>query len=110
MHPERIVVFLPCHSLDDFPTWLEEREADSLLAAWTAAWHPALIAAVGAAPGWTSVESPPVDPASLLGIVPPACDDRFPALVDTAGLVGSRIVRQVEGREPIVAAARTALA
>ncbi|MFM8379428.1 MAG: hypothetical protein ACKOB1_08905 [Planctomycetia bacterium] len=110
MHPERIVVFLPCHSLDDFPTWLEEHEADSLLAAWTAAWHPALIAAVGAAPGWTSVESPPVDPASLLGIVPSACDDRFTALVDMAGLVGSRIVRQVEGREPIVAAARAALA
>lgn len=110
MHPERIVVFLPCHSLDDFPTWLEEREADGLLAAWTAAWHPALIAAVGSAPGWTSVEVPPSDPATLLGIVPPACDDRFAGLVDMAGLVGARIVRQVEGRDGIVAAARVALA
>jgi len=110
MQPERIVVFLPCHSLDDFPTWLEEREADGLLAAWTAAWDPALIAGVGSAPGWTSVETPPADPASLLGIVPPAWDDRFTALVDMAGLVGSRIVRRVEGRDPIVAAARAALA
>lgn len=110
MHPERIVVFLPCHSLDDFPTWLDEREADGLLASWTAAWHPALIAAVGSAPGWTSVEVPPTDPAPLLGFVPPACDDRFTALVDMAGLVGSRFVRQVEGREPTVACALAALA
>jgi len=72
MHPERLAVFFPCHSLDDFPIWLDEPEADELLAAWTAAWHPALIAAVGAAPGWMSVEVPPSDPAGLLGIVPPA--------------------------------------
>jgi hypothetical protein len=110
MHPERIVVFLPCHSLDDFPTWLDEREADGLLAAWTAAWHPALIAEVGSAPGWASVETPPPDPASLLGIVPPACEDRFAALLDMAGFVGSRFVRQVERRDEIVAAARAALA
>ncbi len=110
MHPERIVVFLPCHSLDDFPTWLEESEADGLLASWTAAWHPALIAAVGTAPGWTSVETPPADPAPLLGIVPPACDGRFAALLDMAGLMGSRFVRQVEGRDEIVTAARAALA
>ena len=110
MHPERIVVFLPCHSLDDFPTWLEDREADGLLAAWTAAWHPALIAEVGSAPGWTSVETPPADPAPLLGIVPPACDERFAALLDMAGLVGSRFVRHVDRRDAIVAAARAALA
>ena len=110
MRPERIVVFLPCHSLDDFPTWLDEREADGLLAAWTAAWHPTLIAAVGSAPGWTSVDAPPADPAPLLGIVPPACDDRFTALLDMAGLVGSRFVRRVEGREPTVASALAALA
>ena len=110
MRPERIVVFLPCHSLEDFPTWLDEREADGLLAAWTAAWHPTLIAAVGSAPGWTSVDAPPADPAPLLGIVPPACDDRFTALLDMAGLVGSRFLRRVEGREPTVASALAALA
>jgi rhamnulokinase len=33
MKPDRIAVFLPCHSLDDFPTWLDDHEADDLLAA-----------------------------------------------------------------------------
>jgi len=106
MHPERLAVFFPCHSLDDFPIWLDEPEADELLAAWTAAWHPALIAAVGAAPGWMSVEVPPSDPAGLLGIVPPACDERFAAMLDIAGLAGSHFVRQVHGHEAIIDAAR----
>lgn len=110
MHPERIVVFVPCHSLDDFPTWLDEPEADELLAAWTAAWHPALIAAVGAAPGWASVEVPPTDSAGLLGVVPPASDERFAAMLDMAGLAGSQFVRQVRGRAETIAAARAALA
>jgi len=110
MYPERIAVFLPCHSLDDFPIWLDEPEADELLTSWTAAWHPALIAAVGAAPGWASVEVPPTESACLLGIVPPACDERFAAMLDMAGLAGSRFVRQVHGHHAVVAAARAALA
>ncbi|MEI6240139.1 MAG: hypothetical protein WCR51_07105 [Planctomycetia bacterium] len=110
MQPERIAVFFPCHSLDDFPTWLDEPEADELLGAWTAAWHPALIAAVGAAPGWASVEVPPAESAGLLGIVPPACDERFAAMLDMAGLAGSHFVRQVHGHHAVIAAARAALA
>jgi len=109
MRPERLVVFLPCHSLDDFPTWLDDREADELLAAWTAAWHPALIAAVGSAPEWASVEAPPADGATLLGIVPPACDERFAALLDMAGLAGSWFVRDTPGCDAAVAAAVAAL-
>ncbi len=109
MHPERLVVFLPCHSLDDFPTWLDDREADELLAVWTAAWHPALIAAVGSAPNWVSVETPPADAATLLGLVPPACDERFAALLDMAGLAGSHFVRDTHGRDATTAAAIAAL-
>jgi len=110
MRPERLVVFLPGHSLDDFPTWLDDGEADELLATWTAAWHPALIAAVGAAPKWASVETPPTEAEPLLGLVPPACDDRFAALLDMAGLAGSHFVRGTPGRDATLAAARAALA
>ena len=100
MHPERIAVFFPCHSLDDFPTWLDEPEADELLAAWTAAWHPALIAAVGAAPGWASVEVPPTESAGLLGIVPPACDERFAAMGFAVALLGQEAKRVTDGGGP----------
>jgi hypothetical protein len=97
---ERTTVFLPCHTLDDFPTWLEEAEADDLLAAWTAAWHPALVAAVGAVPQWASIDLP-VPSGSLLGIVPASWDDRFAAQFDASCTVGSAFVRRVSGAEDI---------
>ena len=101
---ERMTVFLPCHTLDDFPTWLEEAEADDLLAAWTAAWHPALVAAVGAAPQWASIDLP-VPQGPLLGIVPTTWDDRFAAQFDSACTVGSAFVRRAVGVEQIERAA-----
>lgn len=107
---DRIAVFLPCHSLEDFPTWLDEPEADDLLAAWTAAWDPRLIAAVGRMPGWASAEVPPHDGIPLLGIVPPACDDRIGATLESTCQAGSLWVRQQRGRQAIVAAALAAIA
>jgi hypothetical protein len=105
MPPDRVVVFLPCYSLDDFPTWLAEREADEILAHWTAAWDPRLIAATGKIPDWASVDTSPHDESSLLGIVPPQCDERFEVMAASTGLPGSRFVRQVQGRDAIVAEA-----
>jgi len=105
MAPDRILVFLPCHALDDFPTWLEEPEADALLAAWTAAWHPWLIATVGAAPWWASVDLPPATDGSCLGIVPAPWDDRFAAQANALCIAGSAWVRNVAGAEDILATA-----
>lgn len=101
MPPERVVVFLPCYSLDDFPTWLDDREADELLAHWTAAWDPRLIAATGKIPDWASVDVYPQDAETLLGIVPPHCDERFEVMASATGLTGSQVVRQVQGRDRI---------
>ena len=108
MKPDRITVSLPCHSLHDFPTWLDEAEAEALLSAWTAAWHPWLIAATGDIPRWASVDLPPTDLASL-GIVPAPWDDRFAAQSDVVCMAGSCWVRGVTGRANIVAAAAAAL-
>lgn len=82
----RVIVLLPCHTLDDFPTWLEESEAQALLVAWTSAWHPAIIAASAGPPAWASVDLPPPEDAAA-GVVPAFCDDRFAAqsAVDDAG-------------------------
>jgi hypothetical protein len=97
----RVLVLLPCHSLDDFPTWLEEAEADLLLATWTAAWHPALIAASGGPPGWASVDLPPPADA-VAGAVPAFCDERFAAQLDPADV--ARWVRSLATSEAITAA------
>ena len=111
MHAPKPTVFLPCHTLDDFPTWLDEREADDVLAAWTAAWHPAVIAAAGLRPRWASLDLPPPDDGPLLGIVPVSFDDRFAIQADgRAGHPDDRWVRGINGPEPLTAAVADSLA
>jgi len=56
-----LVLVLPCHSLDDFPTHHVGEAATGLLASWTAAWHPLWIAANGEAPSWISVDDADVE-------------------------------------------------
>lgn len=109
MTPRRTIVFFPCHSLDDFPTWLGDSEADELLAAWTAAWHPRLIAAAGRMPAWASVEVPPGNDAEVLGIVTASCDDRLIGRLDPASTPGSRWVRRAGDRATTVGQALSAL-
>jgi len=104
---ESIQVFLPCQTLDGFPATLEEDESEDLLAAWTAAWHPGLLAAAGTVPAWASVDLPPASVPTTLEIVPAALDSRFAGQADATVAAGPR-VRGVRGREQIVAAALAA--
>jgi hypothetical protein len=73
-----IVVFLPGHSLDDFPEDIPEDEAAAVLEAWTAAWHPAVLAAAGL-PDWASVELPWRREGEIIGIVPAGFAELFAA-------------------------------
>jgi alpha-mannosidase len=106
MRPGCVTVLFPCHTLDDFPTWLEEPEADGLLAAWTAAWHPAVVAATGGPPGWASVDLPPPGDIAA-GVVPGFCDDRFVAQSDPDH--ARRWVRQLASCVEITAALAAAV-
>ena len=54
----KLLVVLPCHSLEDFPIHHQGGEAADLLANWTALWHPALIANCGAKPDWHQADNP----------------------------------------------------
>jgi len=103
----RLTVFLPCHTFDDFPTWLDEAEAEDLLAAWTAAWEPCLIAAVGSVPEAANIDHAPADRPPRLGIVPAAFGDRFAA--PPAGPGESRFIERVTGAGSIALEAARAL-
>ena len=63
-------VLLPCHSLEDFPTHYEGASAEGLLAAWSALWHPALLAACGRLPTWYRADGPPDALAGRLIMIP----------------------------------------
>ena len=93
MKLSELAVLLPCHSLEDFPVYYEGREANELLAAWCALWHPAVVAAAGTLPAFHRVDVPPESLDGRLMVVPPFCVDRLPAgfvaraEAESAGLV-----------------------
>lgn len=72
-----VVILIPCHSLEDFPTDLGERPAEGILNAFTVAWHPWLLAQTRSLPGWHRADSPPEPSAGRLILVPTACEDRL---------------------------------
>ncbi len=71
-------VLLPCHSLEDFPMHHEGEAADGLLSAWTALWHPALLATTGLAPRWQRGDNPPTQLSDLLILVPGVSQKELP--------------------------------
>lgn len=75
---QQLIVLLPCQSLEDFPTHLEGGEAAGLLAAWSALWHPALIACAGKIPSWYRADSPPEDVTNKLVVVPGVSKPQVP--------------------------------
>lgn len=88
---EELSVVLPCHSLEDFPVHHRGRQAEELLSAWTALWHPALIQAAGAMPTWHPAEMLPEDDRRRLVIIPEVSrellDETWEAEARTRGAV-----------------------
>ncbi|HEY2412159.1 MAG TPA: hypothetical protein VGI40_07950 [Pirellulaceae bacterium] len=106
MSYRELIVLLPCHSLEDFPTHHEGDDAHSLLASWSALWHPALLAAAGQAPSWRRVDDPPSEVKDRLIIVPSVCVQRLPSgFAQRVKDEGGVLVRTTNNREEIVAAA-----
>jgi alpha-mannosidase len=106
MQYQELIVLLPCHSLEDFPTYHEGDDANSLLACWSALWHPALMAAARQAPTWRRVDEAPGEARFRLFVVPSVCAQRLPTgfaqrVKDEGGL----LIRKTSSREEILAAA-----
>jgi alpha-mannosidase len=102
-----LVVLLPCHSLDDFPSHLEGSDADGLLAAWSVLWHPALVAGAGKSPTWHRVDSPPSEIAGWLIVVPEVAAGQLPVgYITRARESGATVILQAGSREELLAAIR----
>ncbi len=107
---EELIVLLPCHSLEDFPVHYEADEAEAVLSAWSALWHPRLIASAAAMPTWQRVDCPPETLAGRLVVVPEMCDRELPAgYISRAEEEGAAVIRKLRHRGEIVAAALAAL-
>ena len=102
----RLLTLLPCQSLEDLDLQRKERDAEQLLAAWSALWHPALLAGAKKVPSWQSAESPPSEPERNLIIVPNCCEELLPnGWFAQAEATGGCVLRNLQRRDEIVAAA-----
>ncbi|HEX3727593.1 MAG TPA: hypothetical protein VHV08_15170 [Pirellulales bacterium] len=109
MRFSELTILLPCHSLEDFPVFHRGAEADQLLAAWSALWHPALVACAAVLPTWQRIDLPPETLANRLLMIPPFTADRVPGgFIARAKNEGALVVQETS-REAAVAAALAAL-
>ncbi len=59
MSYDEVLVLIPSHSLEDFPSELSESDAESILNAFSIAWDPRLLLAAGSLPKWHRADDPP---------------------------------------------------
>ncbi|MCA9246740.1 MAG: hypothetical protein KDA42_06480 [Planctomycetales bacterium] len=101
---QRATILLPCHSLEDFPVHLLGDEAHELLVAWSALWHPAVMAALGAPPDWRRADDPPSELHDLIALVPGASRHELePGWNDRAQQSAALVLEQFGSREKVVA-------
>src|SRR5687767_2165264 len=97
---EELIILLPCHSLDDFPVHHTGDEAEGLLAAWSALWHPALLAAAGRMPTWYRADSPPETLENRLLVIPAVAEAELQAgYASRAQEAGAVVVRKLIRRD-----------
>lgn len=106
MQYQDLVILLPCHSLEDFPTYHDGEDADSLLIGWTAMWHPQLIASAGKLPNWARSDTPPSDTTNHLLIVPTVSVAQLPTgFIQRSQESGAVVLRRYASRDQLVEAA-----
>lgn len=105
-----VVVLIPCHSLEDFPSEQGDAAAVGLLNVMAVAWHPQLIAATGQLPGWHRADDPPEPQPQQLYLVPDAANGWLPHdWPDRARSVEAVVVQDLADRGDWAAAALQAL-
>ncbi|MBT5019723.1 MAG: hypothetical protein HON04_13380 [Planctomicrobium sp.] len=98
-----LIVLVPCHSLEDFPTELGEEPAASLLNAFSILWHPSLLASTGAFPKWERSDESLAVEADRLVVVPTPCDEWVPATwVERARREGCVVISGEHDREKML--------
>ena len=105
-----VVILIPSHSLEDFPTELEEDEAASLLNAFAVAWHPRLLAATGVIPNWQRADEPTDPSPGQLFLVPTASTDWLGHdWASRARESGCGVISDISDRDEMIAAALAVL-
>jgi len=101
-----LVVLLPCTSLEDLSLDRGAEEAEELLSAWSALFHPSLVAAAGSTPRWVPAEEAPEEPGTALIAIPFSSRPLLPSdWYDRAVDAGAHLIENLQHRHQMVAAA-----
>ncbi len=110
MKYSELIVLLPCHSLEDFPVHYEGAEAEGLLSAWSALWHPALLTSANNIPLWFRADGPPDNLANRLILIPSSSESLLLAgWAARARNEGATVLRKLVKRDEMVRAALESL-
>lgn len=98
-----LLVLIPSHSLEDFPTELGEKPAEGLLNPFAVAWHPVLIASAQRLPRWRRADdTPPIEPNTLV-LIPTKCTDQVPeSWIERARREGMNVITGITERQPLL--------
>ncbi len=101
-----LLVVLPCQSLENLSLDRDATEAEQILSAWTALYHPSMLSETSGMPRWVSADTPPVDVGSSLIVLPECSVQSLPSgWIEEAEKAGARILRGVGDREQLIALA-----
>ncbi len=101
-----LIVLIPSHSLEDFPSDLPEEKAEGLLNAFAVLWHPRLLASARVLPSWHRADDPPHFTRDRLIVVPSTAEDRLPSdWADRARADRAVLIVGVSNRAELLAAA-----
>lgn len=110
MSLQDVVILIPSHSLEDFPTEQTDNPAASLLNSFVVAWHPALLAQTEVLPHWRRADEPAAVNSTQLIFVPTVSDDWLPhGWVEDARKTGATVISGFHDRLEMEAAALLAL-
>ncbi|MCA9043910.1 MAG: hypothetical protein KDA69_06290 [Planctomycetaceae bacterium] len=110
MSLNEIVILVPCHSLEDFPTELGDEPAAGLLNAFAVAFHPALLAAAERFPGYRRADEAALATEGQLAFLPSASKDWVPhGWAEDSRRNGATVVSGVSDRDEMLKAALQAV-
>ncbi len=107
---EDLIILIPSHSLEDFPTDLPEESAAGLLNAFCITWHPKLLAAAEVIPRWHRADDPPQLVENRLVVIPKCSHDWLPhGWAEQARSGGCVVLENLYDRQEMIAAALEAI-
>ncbi len=101
-----VIILIPSHSLEDFPTEQGELPAASLLNAFAVAWHPQFLAGMPQLPRWHRADDPPSPQAGQLVLIPEVSEGWLPhGWAERARSAEAVVIDHLHDREELLAAA-----